>query len=229
MPVTSRIMLHALTQSSIRRAHQSVTNFSGRSANRKDVFCQWVEPVVAVSYKYEHMCVLCRERERPWKVYSIRIELSRERKVDLMNNTRSYICIQTSTHTHTHVKMTSTTTRDRSSNNVVRTRKTFRWNNKKNKEKTIHYVSTAQEKRKTSIVVYFIHFLFFSFFCHAFQRQVELCIALHVLRLYCYKRESGRRRNVITFRRKDRDMYTCVEASGAQRNLSTTDSKTRRS
>jgi len=31
--------------------------------------------------------------------------------------------------------MTSTTNKDRSSNNVVKTRKTFRWNNKKKQKK----------------------------------------------------------------------------------------------
>ena len=47
----------------------------------------------------------------------------KERKVDSMNNPRSYIGIQTHTHTND-----IDNNKDESSSNVVRTRKTFRWN-----------------------------------------------------------------------------------------------------
>jgi hypothetical protein len=56
-----------------------------------------------------------------------------------MNNTRSYICIQ--------IQMTSTTNKDRSSNNVVKTRKTFRWNNKKNKKEDLYVLPTKKNDR----------------------------------------------------------------------------------
>ena len=57
--------------------------------------------------------VYCAEKNmRSWKVYSVRIELLQERKVELMNDTRSYIGIQTSTQahslTHTYTRNTHT-------------------------------------------------------------------------------------------------------------------------
>ncbi len=43
-------------------------------------------------------CDTKKRRGRKWKVYSVRIKLFWEKKVELMNNTRLNICI----HTHTH-------------------------------------------------------------------------------------------------------------------------------
>jgi hypothetical protein len=69
-------------------------------------------------------CAQRTERKKTKSVFSKEENFSQKRKVELMNNTRGYIC------------MTSTTNRDRSSDNVVRKiRKTFRWNNKKKKQK----------------------------------------------------------------------------------------------
>jgi hypothetical protein len=69
-------------------------------------------------------CAQRTERKKTKSVFSKEENFSQKRKVELMNNTRGYICI------------TSTTNRDRSSDNVVRKiRKTFRWNNKKKKKK----------------------------------------------------------------------------------------------
>ena len=76
------------------------------------------------------MCIVQKKKERKKtkSVFSKNKTFPQKRKVELMNNTYSYICIHTA-------QMTSTTNKDRSSNNVVRTRKTFRWNNKKKKQK----------------------------------------------------------------------------------------------
>ena len=57
-------------------------------------------------YLYEHMCVLLKKREREREsetvksVFSQNKTFPKERKVDSMNNTRSYIGIQTHTHTN---------------------------------------------------------------------------------------------------------------------------------
>jgi hypothetical protein len=66
-----------------------------------------------------------------------------------MNNTRVYICIRT--------QMTSTTNKDRSSNNVVKTRKTFRWNNKKKKTKERRFLCIAKSNDRCCVLFILTH------------------------------------------------------------------------
>lgn len=94
-----------------------------------------------------------KERETPKSVFHTNKTFpkgkKRNNKVELMNNTRSYICIQ--------LQMTSTTHNDRSSNNVVKTRKTFRWNNKKNKKEDFLCIAKREKNNRCFILYVLTH------------------------------------------------------------------------